>query len=63
MSTTLQLAIVAMLIAAAAVYIGRSMWKSWSGKAATGCAAGCGKCAQAPETETMKDGRFPLPQA
>jgi hypothetical protein len=60
MSTTVQLAIVALVIAAALVYIARSVFKTWFGKSTKGCGAGCGKCAVTPEQKP--EGRFPLPQ-
>jgi hypothetical protein len=60
MDTSVQLTIVAILIAAAVLYIARSLWKSLFGKATPGCGAGCGKCAAIPATKP--EGRFPLPQ-
>jgi hypothetical protein len=62
MSTTLQLTLVGLLVAAAAAYVVRAAWKAWSGKSAKGCGAGCGKCATTTP-EVKQEGRFPLPQA
>lgn len=61
MSTSIQLAIVGLIVAAASAYLGRALWKSWFGKSAAGCGSGCGKCA-APAPETKPEGRFSLPQ-
>lgn len=47
------------LVAAAAFYIGRSLWKSLRGSG-KGCGAGCGKCAAI--TDSDKPGRIPLGQ-
>ena len=60
MTLTTQLAIVALLIATAVIYIARSTWKTWFGKSSKGCGSGCGKCAVVPEQKP--EGRFPLPQ-
>jgi len=62
MTTTVQLAIVGVLVAAAALYVVRAAWRTWAGKSAAGCGSGCGKCA-ASVPEVKRDGRFPLPQA
>jgi FeoB-associated Cys-rich membrane protein len=62
MTATVQLIVVGVLVAAAALYVVRGAWKTWSGKSAKGCGAGCGKCAT-PAAEPKRDGRFPLPQA
>ena len=61
MSTTTQLILVGVLVAAATTYIVRGAWKTWFGKSAKGCGSGCGKCA-APTEEPKQDGRFPLPR-
>ncbi len=62
MSGTTQLVLVGLLVAAAAVYVARSAWKTWFGQSSKGCGAGCGKCATVPPTP-KQDGRFPLPLA
>ena len=62
MTPTLQLVLVAAVVAAAALYVARSVWKTWAGKSVKGCGAGCGKCV-VPAAETKVEGRFPLPQA
>lgn len=56
-----QLAVVAAIVGLAVAYIGRSAWKTLSGKKA-GCGSGCGKCATDIPPEE-KGRRFPLPQA
>lgn len=61
MTPTTQLILVGVLVAVAALYVARSAWKTWFGKSAKGCGAGCGKCAT-PAVEPKQDGRFPLPQ-
>jgi hypothetical protein len=61
MSPALQLAVVGALVAVAALYVARATWKTWFGRSAKGCGAGCGKCA-APAAEPERNGRFPLPQ-
>ena len=38
----LQLAIVAVLIAAAALYIALQVWRTWAGSKKGGCGGGCG---------------------
>ena len=55
----LQLLAVALIVALAVAYVGRSAWRTWAGKKA-GCASGCGKCA-APDSPEQK-GRISLPQ-
>ena len=62
MTTPIQLAIVGLLVAGAALYVLRAAWKTWLGKSASGCGSGCGKCA-ASVPEVKREGRFPLPQA
>jgi hypothetical protein len=61
MDTSMQLVLVGLLVAAAAVYVLRSAWKTWAGKSEHGCGAACGKCSTAT-TEPKQEGRFPLPQ-
>jgi hypothetical protein len=61
-SVAVQLVVVGLLVAAAALYVARSAWKMWFGKSAKGCGAGCGKCAP-PAPEPKREGRFPLPLA
>ena len=60
----LQIAIVAVLIAAAALYIGWQVWRTWAGAKNGGCGGGCG-CAK-PAMPTMNDpqqrARIPLNQ-
>ena len=65
MSPTLQLVLVGLAVVAAAVYVLRAAWKTWSGKSAKTCGSGCGKCATpaTPEPQPKQEGRFPLPQA
>lgn len=62
MSTTLQLIVVGLLIALAAGYILRAIWKTWFGGSKAGCGSGCGKCAT-PASEPEVKGRRPLPMA
>ena len=62
MSHELQLAVVGMLVAGAAVYVVRAAWKTWFGKASKGCGAGCGKCADSHDGP-KPEGRFPLPMS
>ena len=62
MSPTIQLVLVGLLVAAAAVYVARSAWKTWFGSSSKGCGSGCGKCAT-PAPDAKQDGRFPLPLA
>jgi hypothetical protein len=54
-----QLIMVWVLVAAAAIYIVRSLWKSLLGSG-KGCGSGCGKCATTKNDE--KPGRIPLEQ-
>ncbi|WP_162271653.1 FeoB-associated Cys-rich membrane protein [Gemmata sp. SH-PL17] len=62
MSTTLQLVVVGGVVAFAAGYVLRAMWKTWFGASKPGCGSGCGKCATSdPEPEVK--GRRPLPMA
>ncbi|MCI0701782.1 MAG: FeoB-associated Cys-rich membrane protein [Planctomycetia bacterium] len=68
MSTTLQLIVVGLIVACAAGYIVRAMWKTWIGKSKANCGSGCGKCAApAPDhnanSNTNTNGRHPLPMA
>lgn len=51
-----QLAIVGILIGAAVLYLVRSAWRTFAGKA--GCGSGCGKCV----SEELKPGRVSLPR-
>jgi hypothetical protein len=62
MTAAVQLVIVGVLVAAAALYVVRAAWRTWAGKSAASCGSGCGKCA-ASVPEVKRDGRFPLPQA
>ena len=62
MSTTAQLIVVGVLVAAAAGYVLRAAWKTWFGKSSKGCGAGCGQCST-PTAEAKQDGRFPLPMS
>ncbi len=52
-----QLVAVLVMLVAAAGYVGRAVWRTWSAPAG-GCGAGCGKCA-APSVE-VKPGRISL---
>ncbi len=52
-----QLAAVLVVLVAAAGYVGRAVWRTWT-PAAGGCGVGCGKCA-APAAEA-KPGRISL---
>lgn len=63
MSTSTQLVIVGVLIAAAAVYVVRSAWQTWFSESSKTCGSGCGKCATPAPPEPEQKGRFPLPQA
>jgi hypothetical protein len=49
----LQLAIVAVLVAAAALYIALQVWRTWAGAKKGGCGRGCG-CGGAQETRPDK---------
>jgi hypothetical protein len=49
----LQLAIVAMLIAVAALYIALQVWRTWAGSKKGGCGGGCG-CSAAEKSSTDK---------
>jgi hypothetical protein len=60
MTLTVQLLIVGLLVALATAYLVRSTWKTWFGKTAKTCGAGCGKCSTT--LEKPQDGRFSLPQ-
>lgn len=62
MSPTLQLVLVCVLVALAAVYVTRATWKTWFGRKQPGCGSGCGKCAAASAVPPEQKGRFPLPQ-
>lgn len=41
-SDWVQLTIVILVVAASAVYVGRTLWKSWAAKSGGGCPGGCG---------------------
>jgi hypothetical protein len=57
----LQLIAVVVIVAAAAAFLIRATWKTWTGKK-SGCVSGCGKCGTpAPSTPEAK-GRISLPQ-
>ncbi len=56
-----QLIAVWVIVAAAALYVMRALWKSLRGSG-KGCASGCGKCAPTT-TDEAKPGRIPLEQA
>jgi hypothetical protein len=47
---TLQLTLVAMIVAAAALYVARRAWRTWT---ARGCAGGCGKPSVEPATPSL----------
>jgi hypothetical protein len=49
-----QMPLVLLVIAAAAVYLARQTWRSWTGTKSGGCGGGCG-CSKATATES-KDG-------
>jgi hypothetical protein len=61
-SPTMQLIVVGVLIAGAAVYVLHAAWKTWFDRSAKGCVSGCGKCSSATE-QPKQDGRFPLPMS
>jgi hypothetical protein len=48
----LQLAIVAVLIAVAVLYIGLQVWRTWAGSKKGGCGGGCGCSAAAPKASS-----------
>ncbi|WP_439627132.1 FeoB-associated Cys-rich membrane protein [Gemmata sp.] len=60
MSESTQLLIVAVAVAAAALYVARASFKTWFGKTAAACGSGCGKCATT--TDPPPKGRIELPQ-
>jgi hypothetical protein len=64
MSATLQFIVVGVIVAFAAAYVLRAMWKTWFAKSQPGCGSGCGKCST-PETqpEANTNGRRSLPMA
>ena len=59
---TMQLMLVGVLVAGAAIYLARASWRTWFAASGSGCGSGCGKCASAPE-QPQRAGRYPLPQA
>lgn len=61
MSQSVQLALVLVCVAVAAVYVLRATWRTWFGTK-SGCGSGCGKCASAKD-EPPVPGRKPLPMA
>ena len=63
MSTTLQLVVVLLVVAGAALYVLRATWKTWFGAAKSGCASGCGKCSAPAAEPPEASGRRPLPMA
>jgi len=60
MSIDVQLAIALLIVAGAASYVVRSVWKTTFGTK-RGCGSGCGKCAVPPASAPQK-GRIELPQ-
>src|SRR5579883_140960 len=64
MSTTVQLIVVALIVALAAAYVLCATWKTWFSASKPGCGSGCGKCAApTPEPQPVANGRRPLPMA
>lgn len=61
MSHSVQLALVWLCVAGAALVVLRATWCTWFG-AKPGCGSGCGKCAT-PTAESPVPGRKPLPMA
>jgi hypothetical protein len=61
MTPTLQLVLVGIVVAVAAVAVARSLWRTWFGSGTRGCGAGCGQCSS-PAEKPPPEGRFPLPQ-
>lgn len=62
MSPTLQLLVVALVVALAASYVLRATWRTWF-SAKPGCGSGCGKCAANSPEPPQPNGRRPLPMA
>ena len=60
----LQLTIVAVLVAAAALYIALQVWRTWAGAKKGGCGGGCGCNAadQAKANNSDDKARIPLDQ-
>jgi hypothetical protein len=63
MSPTLQLIVVALVVALAAGYVLRATWRTWFSAAKPGCGSGCGKCAASAPEPQQANGRRPLPMA
>lgn len=58
----MQLVATLVIVGLAAAYVGRSMWKAWTGRK-TGCGSGCGTCAvPKPPAAPAPNGRISLPQ-
>lgn len=55
----MQLVATLVIVGLAAAYVGRSMWKAWTGRK-TGCGSGCGTCATS--AAPAPNGRISLPQ-
>lgn len=56
---TLQLWVVAGVVAGAVAYLVRVVWKTWAGK--PGCGNGCGGCAKPTSEPAAPKGRLGLP--
>ena len=46
---TTQLVLVLLIVAGAALYVGRQTWRSWSATGKSGCGGGCGCAMKKPE--------------